>query len=74
MGNGAAKEDGHWDLNPGAAAIPGEDHMVLAEKGEVHMALAKKERTRHLWPSGDPVAWVRVRTTWLWGAPFCHEA
>ena len=48
--------------------------MVLAEKGEVHMALAKKERTRRLWPSGDPVAWVRVRTTWLWGAPFCHEA
>ena len=29
VGNGAAKEDGRWDLNLGAAAIGGEDHMAL---------------------------------------------
>ena len=33
MRNGAAKEDWHWVLNPGAAAIPGEDHAALAEWG-----------------------------------------
>ena len=34
MGNGAAEEDWHWDLNPGVAAIPGaEDHTALAEWG-----------------------------------------
>ena len=27
--NGAAKEDGHWDLNLGTAAIEREDHAVL---------------------------------------------
>ena len=27
--NGAAEEDWHWDLNPGAAAMPGEDHAAL---------------------------------------------
>ena len=32
MGNGAAEEDWHWDLNPGMAAIP-EDHAALAERG-----------------------------------------
>ena len=30
VGNGAAEEDWCWDLNPGAAAIPGEDHAVWA--------------------------------------------
>ena len=30
--NGAAKEDGRWDLNLGAAAIGGEDHAVLRGK------------------------------------------
>ena len=39
VGNGAAGEDWHWDLNRGAAAIPGEDHEVLGEKGEDHTAL-----------------------------------
>ena len=47
--NGAAKEDGHWDLNLGPAAIGekrprgskvnGEDHKVLGEKGVDHAAL-----------------------------------
>ena len=27
--NGAAKEDGLWDLNVGTAAIEREDHVVL---------------------------------------------
>ena len=27
--NGAAKEDGHWDLNLGPAAIEGRDHAAL---------------------------------------------
>ena len=27
--NGAAEEDWLWDLNPGAAAMPGEDHAAL---------------------------------------------
>ena len=32
VGNGAAEEDWHGDLNPGTAAIPGgEDHAALAE-------------------------------------------
>ena len=42
-----AEEDWRWDLNPGAAAIPGEHHAALAEKGE---------RTTQLWHSGDPMA------------------
>ena len=44
VGNGAAEEDWHWDLNPGVAAIPergprgfggegGENHAALAEWG-----------------------------------------
>ena len=52
VGNGAAEEDGSWDLNPGAVAIPRrgscsfgrvkrEDHEVLGEKREDHAALAE---------------------------------
>ena len=41
VGNGAAKEDGCWDLNLGVAALEREDHEVLGEKGEDHAALAK---------------------------------
>ena len=44
VGNGAAEEDGHWDLNPDTAATPerrprgfgeegGENHAALAEWG-----------------------------------------
>ena len=43
--NGAAKEDWHWDLNPGVAARQGEEHMALAEKGGDHAAWARV-RTR----------------------------
>ena len=25
-------------------------------------------------PTGDLAALVKVRTTWVWGAPFCHVA
>ena len=64
MGNGAAEEDWRWDLNPGTAAMLGEDHRALVEKGEDHAALAE-------W---GPLALMRVRTMWLWGAPFCHTA
>ena len=39
VGNGAAKEDGRWDLNPGVAAIGGEDHMVLKWLREGHSVL-----------------------------------
>ena len=39
--NGAAEEDGHWDLNLGAAAIEREDHKVLGEKREDQAALAE---------------------------------
>ena len=35
----AAKEDGHWDLNLGEAAIEGEYHEVLREKEEGHVVL-----------------------------------
>ena len=46
--NGAAEDDWRWDLNQGAAAIPGrEDQVALAEKGE---------RTTLLWQSGNPLA------------------
>ena len=38
IGNGAAKEDGRWDLNRGAAAIQTEDHAVLEEE-EDHVVL-----------------------------------
>ena len=31
VGNGAAKEDGRWDLNLGAAAIKRENHDVLKQ-------------------------------------------
>ena len=52
MGNGAAEEDWRWDLNQGAAAIPGrEDQVALAEKGE---------RTTQLWQSEDPVALTQL--------------
>ena len=37
--NGAAKEDGHWDLNLGTAVIEGEDHTVLRRKEEDHKVL-----------------------------------
>ena len=33
VGNGATEEDWCWDLNPGMAAMPGEDHVALAEWG-----------------------------------------
>ena len=29
--NGAAEEYWHWDLNPGAAAMTGEDHAAFVE-------------------------------------------
>ena len=42
VGNGPAEEDGHWDLNPGAAAIPERGPCSLGgERGENHMALAE---------------------------------
>ena len=31
IGNGAAKEDGRWDLNLGTAAIERENHEVLKQ-------------------------------------------
>ena len=37
--NGAAKEDGHWDLNLGPAAIEREDYAVLRGKEEDHAVL-----------------------------------
>ena len=37
--NGAAKEDGRWDLNQGAEAIRGGNHKVLRRKGEGHAVL-----------------------------------
>ena len=40
--NGAAKEDGCWDLNPGAAAVETEDHAVLKEKREDHEVWGEK--------------------------------
>ena len=39
VGNGAAEEEGRWDLNPGAVAIEREDHMVLKESREDHEVL-----------------------------------
>ena len=41
VGNGAAGEEWHWNLKPGVAAIAGEDHRALTEKGENHAALAE---------------------------------
>ena len=42
VGNGAAEEDWHWDLNRGAAAIPGEEPRGFGrEEGEDHSALAE---------------------------------
>ena len=41
VGNGAAEEDGRWDLNRGAVATEREDHKVLRERGENHAALAE---------------------------------
>ena len=37
--NGAAEEDGHWDLNLGAAAIEGDYHAVVKERKEDHVIL-----------------------------------
>ena len=45
VGNGAAEEDWRWDLNPGTAATPREDHAALAEKGGA----------TQLWWSGAPL-------------------
>ena len=42
VGNGAAEEDGHWDLNLGTAAIEREDHAVLEERREDQEVLGKK--------------------------------
>ena len=42
VGNGAAKEDGCWNLNLGAAAIGREDHVVLKKKRDDHEVLGKK--------------------------------
>ena len=39
VGNGAAEEDGCWNLNLGAAAIEREDHPVLEERKEDHVVL-----------------------------------
>ena len=38
VGNGAAKEVGHWDLNLGAATMEG-DHAILEERKENHVVL-----------------------------------
>ena len=42
VGNGAAEEDERWDLNQGAAAIPGRGlHGLEGEGRENHAALAE---------------------------------
>ena len=42
VGNGAAEEDGSWDLNPGAVAIPRRGpHSFGGEGRENHAALAE---------------------------------
>ena len=38
------------------------------------MALRFKPRRCSHVKRGDPEAWARVRTTLLWGVPFCHVA
>ena len=43
VGNGAAKEDGYWDLNLGAAAIGEEDHEVLRGMEEGHPVLEEED-------------------------------
>ena len=48
IGNGAAKEDGRWDLNLGTAATEGKDHAVLKEEREDHVVLGVRERTMRL--------------------------
>ena len=45
--NGATKEDGHWDLNLGAAAIEVEGHVVRKESREDHVVLEC-----FFWPRG----------------------
>ena len=54
MRNGAAKEDGRWDLNLGAAAI---------ERGRPRGSEVNREKTMRFWRRGR-------RTMWLWSAPF----
>ena len=43
--NGAAKEDGHWDLNLGPAAIERRDHAASKSR-EDHKVLGEKKRPR----------------------------
>ena len=45
--NGAAREDGHWDLNLGPAAIERRDHAA-SKSGEDHKVLGEKEETTRL--------------------------
>ena len=54
--NGAAEDDGHWDLKPRRGSYRKEDHVVLGEKGE---------RTTLLWQSGDPVVVTQLTVTQL---------
>ena len=46
VGNGAAEEDWHWDLNLGAAAIERENHKVLRGKEEDHAVLKESREDR----------------------------
>ena len=43
VGNGAAEENGRWDLNLGVGAMEREDHTVLKEKREDQEVLGEKE-------------------------------
>ena len=75
----AAEEDWHWDLNPGAAAIPAEDHAALAEWGpcgfdesQDHIALGCSLLPRGLGTRRD-FAWrKRVKGLLLGEMRRCH--
>ena len=64
VGNGAAEEDWHRDLNPGMAAIPGRTTPLWQSRLE----------PGSFGRGWDHTAWEKVMTAGLWGAPFCHVA
>ena len=64
MGNAAAEEEGHWDLNLGAAAV--QDYSVLKEKREDHEVWGGEGRVPHGFGEGgrEPRCFGRVGTLW----------
>ena len=73
VGNGAAEEDGCWDLNPGLAAMEGGDHAALVTGpcgfGVLPFATWLRKQERPCWEEKgrkDSCWWAMRRCHMIW--------